>query len=263
MPRAPQLRIVANHAVGYDNVDVDAANRRGVLVANTPGVLTGATAELTMALVLDLLRRVERGRPARSLGTPWIWSPTFMLGTGLAGKTLGIVGLGRIGREVARLAEAFGMRVVYASRRASSGDALRAPGARRAARDGRRREPALPADAGDAPSDRCGGAALDAPRRDAGQHDPRSGRRRGSARRTPCSRARSRAPRSTSTSASPRFTRACSSSRTSCWRPTSATATAEAREAMGMLCVEALRAVLLEGRCPENALNPEIWGARV
>src|SRR4051812_32061594 len=107
------LRIVANFGVGYDSVDVAAATRRGILITNTPDVLTQATAELTLALMLALLRRVVEGDRRVRRGDEWALSPTFMLGEGLAGKTLGIVGLGRIGREVARLAEAFGMRVVH------------------------------------------------------------------------------------------------------------------------------------------------------
>jgi glyoxylate reductase len=112
----PQLRVVANHAVGIDNVDLDAAAARGVVVANTPDVLTLATAELTLTLLLSLVRRVTEGDRLVRRGEPWIWTPTFMLGAGLAGRTLGIVGFGRIGRETARLAEAFGMEVIHTSR---------------------------------------------------------------------------------------------------------------------------------------------------
>jgi len=112
----PRLRIVANHAVGYDNVDLDECTRRGVIVSNTPGVLTAATAELTVALILDLVRRVSEGDRLIRRREPWIWSPTFMLGATLEGRLLGIVGLGRIGSEVARVIEAFGMRVAYTSR---------------------------------------------------------------------------------------------------------------------------------------------------
>jgi glyoxylate reductase len=109
----PDLRVVANFGVGYDSVDVAEAKRRGIVVSNTPDVLTEATAELTIALLLALLRRVAEGdRLVRRRGE-WALAPTFMLGEGLAGKTLGIVGLGRIGREVATLAEAFGMRIVH------------------------------------------------------------------------------------------------------------------------------------------------------
>jgi glyoxylate reductase len=109
----PWLRVVAHFGVGYDSVDVKAATRRGIVVANTPDVLTEATAELTLALMLALLRRVVEGDRLVRCREAWAIAPTFMLGEGLAGKTLGIVGLGRIGREVARLAEAFGMRVVH------------------------------------------------------------------------------------------------------------------------------------------------------
>ena len=110
----PELRIAANFGVGYDSVDVEEANRRGIVVSNTPDVLTGATAELTIALLLALLRRVAEGDRLVRRRNDWALAPTFMLGEGLAGKTLGIVGLGRIGKEVARLAGGFGMRIVHA-----------------------------------------------------------------------------------------------------------------------------------------------------
>jgi glyoxylate reductase len=109
----PSLRIVANFGVGYDSVELAEATRRGIVVSNTPDVLTEATAELTIALMLALLRRVVEGDRLVRRRNEWALAPTFMLGEGLAGKTIGIVGLGRIGREVARLAEAFGMHVVH------------------------------------------------------------------------------------------------------------------------------------------------------
>ncbi len=116
----PTVRMVANYAVGYDNIDLEAARRRSVVVTNTPGVLTETTAELTLALILDAARRVSEGdRLARSGGFTGI-HPLFMLGMGLDGKTLGIYGLGRIGRAVARRARAFGMHIIYHNRHANS-----------------------------------------------------------------------------------------------------------------------------------------------
>jgi len=112
----PGLRVVANVAVGYDNVDVEACRRRGVVVTNTPGVLVDATADLAFALLLGVTRRVREGDALLRDRTPWTWSMSFMLGTGLQGRRLGVVGYGRIGQAVARRALAFGMSVAYAAR---------------------------------------------------------------------------------------------------------------------------------------------------
>src|SRR5438067_12398981 len=112
----PQLRVVANYAVGVDNVDLEACRRRGVVVSNTPDVLTGATAELTIALLLALTRRVAEGDRLIRRGEAWIWAPNLMLGRELRGLTLGLVGHGRIGQAVERLAVAHGMAVVHSSR---------------------------------------------------------------------------------------------------------------------------------------------------
>lgn len=113
----PSLDVVANHAVGHDNVDLAACARRGIVVTNTPDVLTDATADLTWGLILAASRRIAEGdRLVRAHG-PWEWSPTFMLGREVTGKTLGIVGLGRIGEAVARRAKGFSMRLLYHSRR--------------------------------------------------------------------------------------------------------------------------------------------------
>ncbi|HEX6206473.1 MAG TPA: D-glycerate dehydrogenase [Solirubrobacterales bacterium] len=115
----PQLRCVANVAVGYDNVDVAAAERHGVVVTNTPGVLDDATADLTMALILAATRRLVEGDRLVRSGQPWSWGMGFMLGNSLQGKRLGIVGLGGIGTRVAERARAFGMEIAYHSRHPS------------------------------------------------------------------------------------------------------------------------------------------------
>ncbi|HKH18137.1 MAG TPA: D-glycerate dehydrogenase [Solirubrobacteraceae bacterium] len=115
-----QLRVVANVAVGYDNVDLDAARRHGVTITNTPGVLTDATADLAIALMLAITRRLGEGERVIRSGEPWAWSIDFMLGRGLRGKTIGIVGYGAIGRATAARARAFGMQVVYTKRSAGA-----------------------------------------------------------------------------------------------------------------------------------------------
>lgn len=249
------LRVVANHAVGYDNVDLEAATQRGVVVANTPDVLTTATAELTLALVLDVARRVSEGDRLVRSSTSWEWSPTFMLGRGLHGRTLGIVGLGRIGSAVARLAVGFGMDVVYAhgegpyervelpellarshvvslhspltpethhligaaELRAMRPDAILVNTSRGPVVDEAALAEALA-------SGEIAGAGLDVYERE------------------------------------PEVTEALRSLPNVVLAPHLGSATEEARVAMGMLCVEALRVVLLEGRVPANALNPEVLG---
>jgi glyoxylate reductase len=113
----PRLRIVANYGVGYDDIDVAACAARGVAVTNTPGVLDAATADLTMALLLAARRRVAEGDAfvrAGKWGTEWV--ATELLGDEVSGATLGIVGLGRIGRAVARRARGFDMRILYTQR---------------------------------------------------------------------------------------------------------------------------------------------------
>lgn len=114
---APQLRVVANMAVGYDNVDVDACNERGVLVTNTPDVLTDATADLTWALLLAVARRIGEAERIARTGTWGGWRPGELLGVGLNGKVLGILGMGKIGAAVARRAVGFEMDVIYHNRR--------------------------------------------------------------------------------------------------------------------------------------------------
>jgi len=110
----PRLRIVANCAVGYDNIDLRACAERGVIVTNTPDVLTNATADLTWALILATARRLKEGMALAERGEWTGWHPQQLLGLELAESTLGIVGAGRIGGAVARRAVGFGMRVLYA-----------------------------------------------------------------------------------------------------------------------------------------------------
>jgi lactate dehydrogenase-like 2-hydroxyacid dehydrogenase len=126
----PGLRVLANVAVGYDNVDVAALAARNVLVTNTPGVLTDATADLTFGLLLALTRRLGEGERLLRAGTPWSFHLGFLLGAGLQGKTLGIVGLGQIGQAVARRALAFGLRIVYTGRSRAAEDVEESLGAR-------------------------------------------------------------------------------------------------------------------------------------
>jgi len=253
----PELRVVANFGVGYDSVDVEAATRRGIVVTNTPDVLTAATAELTMALVLALLRRVAEGDRLVRRREEWALGPTFMLGEGLEGKTLGIVGLGRIGREVARLGEAFGMRVVHtrgsgpyqemsleellAEADVVSIHARLLPETHHLiGRDELRlmkpeavlvnvaRGPIVDEEALVAAlrSWDIAGAALDVY-----EHEP---------------------------AVHPGLLELENVVLT----PHLGSATLAAREAMGMLCADALEAVLLENRLPGNAVNPEAWSGR-
>jgi glyoxylate reductase len=116
----PQLEVVANVAVGYDNVDVAACTERGVRFTNTPGVLTEATADLAFSLILSATRRLGEGERVIRRREGWSWSMFYLLGTSIQGKTLGVIGLGQIGAATARRAKAFGMDVIYSSR--SEGD---------------------------------------------------------------------------------------------------------------------------------------------
>jgi glyoxylate reductase len=252
----PNLRIVANFGVGYDTVDVEEATRRGIVVSNTPDVLTEATAELTIALLLALLRRVAEGDRLVRRHEEWALAPTFMLGEGLAGKTLGIVGLGRIGREVARLAEAFGMRVVHTrgsgpyqelplDRLLAEADvvSLHVPltpetrhlvGARELVL---MRQTAVLVNVSRGPvvdegalvealtAGRIAGAALDVYERE------------------------------------PEVSAGLLRLENVVLSPHLGSSTHAAREAMGMLCSEALEAVLLRDELPANAVNPEAWAA--
>ncbi|HZH25021.1 MAG TPA: D-glycerate dehydrogenase [Solirubrobacteraceae bacterium] len=118
-----RLRVVANVAVGHDNVDVKACRERGVVVTNTPGVLVDATADLAIGLLLAITRRLGEGERLIRSGAGWSWSIDFMLGRGLRGRTLGIVGYGAIGQAVAARARAFGLEILV-TRRSDGGVTL-------------------------------------------------------------------------------------------------------------------------------------------
>jgi glyoxylate reductase len=250
----PSLRIVANFGVGYDSADVAAATSRGIVVTNTPGVLTQATAELTVALMLALARRVAEGDRLVRRRDEWALAPTFMLGEGLGGKTLGIVGLGRIGSEVARLGEALGMRILHTrgtgpyeevsfERLLAESDVLSlhaplTPETRHligATEFAAMRPGALLVNASRGPlvdegalvealrRGEIGGAALDVYERE------------------------------------PDVDPGLLELENVVLTPHLGSSTVAAREAMGMLCADALEAVLLENRLPPNAVNPEAW----
>ena len=113
-----KLKLIANFGNGVDNIDVATALQRGITVTNTPGVLTEDTADMTMALILAVPRRLAEGAQVLTSDSAWTgWSPTWMLGHRIWGKRLGIVGMGRIGQAVARRAHAFGLKIHYHDRR--------------------------------------------------------------------------------------------------------------------------------------------------
>ncbi len=237
----PQLRVVANFAVGTDNIDFEAARARGIVIANTPDVLTAATAELAIGLLLSLQRRIAEGDRMLRRREPWGWSTSFMLGTGLQGLTLGVLGYGRIGREVGRLAEAHGMQVLPMRNleRIGEVDALTLhcplkPETRHlidAAALARMKPTAVLVNTSRGPvvdeaalveairRGTIAGAALDVYERE------------------------------------PEVTEALLSLENVVLTPHLGSATDATRDGMGRLCVEALRAVLLEGRDPANRVG--------
>ena len=242
---APLLRVVANYAVGVDNVDLAEARRRGIVVANTPDVLTGATAELAIALMLALLRRVVEGDRLVRGREPWVWAPTFMLGRGLAGLTLAVVGPGRIGREVGRLAGAFGMRVVYAGR----GELERALAEADVV--------SLHVPLTHETRHLIDAAALRAMKRSAVLvNTSRGAVVDEAALAAALQRAEIAGAALDVYEAEPDVTAELLGLDNVVLAPHLGSATHETREAMGMLCVEALRAVLLDGRVPPNAVSP-------
>jgi glyoxylate reductase len=118
MQAGDQLKLIANFGTGVDNIDVDTALARGITVTNTPGVLTEDTADMTMALILAVARRIIEGSQVIGADNSWQgWSPTWMLGHRIFGKRLGIIGMGRIGQAVARRAKSFGLQIHYHNRK--------------------------------------------------------------------------------------------------------------------------------------------------
>jgi len=122
----PQLKLIANFGVGFNHIDVKGARARGIAVTNTPGVLTDATADITMTLMLAVTRRALEGADVLRAGTFGGWNPTWMMGVGLRGRALGIVGMGRIGEAVAQRSRAFGMKIHYHNRKRAAPEVERA-----------------------------------------------------------------------------------------------------------------------------------------
>ena len=130
MDAAPNLKVISNYAVGYDNVDLGEATRRGIVVGNTPGVLTETTADMAFALLMASARRLAEGHEYILKGRWRTWSPMVLLGQDIHGATLGIIGLGRIGAEVAKRARGFNMRVLYHGPHRKSGQLEKELGAK-------------------------------------------------------------------------------------------------------------------------------------
>ncbi|SEG48209.1 glyoxylate reductase [Thalassococcus halodurans] len=113
----PQLKLIANYGAGVDHIDVDTARNRGIMVSNTPGVVTDDTADMVMALIMGVTRRIPEGMAVMQSGDWAGWAPTAFLGGRLSGRRLGILGMGRIGSAVAKRAQAFGMQIHYHNRK--------------------------------------------------------------------------------------------------------------------------------------------------
>jgi glyoxylate reductase len=236
--------VVANFGVGVDNIDLDATRARGIVVANTPDVLTRATAELAIALALALLRRIAEGDRLIRRREPWQPSPTFLLGEGLAGKTLGIVGHGRLGAETAELGRGLGMHVVTAGRGELLGRLL-------AAADVVSLHVPLTPDT----RHLIDAEALAAMRPTAVLVNTARGPVVDEAALVRALRAGEIAGAALDVyEAEPHVSEELLALENVVLTPHIGSATRETREAMGMLCVDALRAVLIEGRVPENAV---------
>jgi glyoxylate reductase len=240
----PQLRIVANYAVGIDNVDLDAARQRGVVVSNTPGVLTNATAEHAIALVLALLRRIGEGDRSLRRGDHWEWGPDYMVGESLEGKDVLVVGPGRIGRRVGELAQAHGARTKFAGRGDDLLDLLQAA-------DVVTLHCPLTAET----RHLVGAAALDAMKPTAVLVNTARGQVVDEAALVRALQAGSIAGAGLDVfEREPVVSEELLGMENVVLTPHIASATRETRFAMGILVVSALRAVLLEGRTPPNAV---------
>lgn len=112
-----QLKLITNYGSGFDHIDIEAAHKHGIIVTNTPGLLSEDSADMTLALILTVMRRFKEGSAALQSGDWTGWSPSSFLGTSIGGKTLAIIGMGRVGMAVARRANAFGMKVIYHNRK--------------------------------------------------------------------------------------------------------------------------------------------------
>ena len=263
LERAPRLRVVACPTVGYDHVDVAACRERGVVVTHTPDVLTEATAELTWALLLATVRRLPQAERSLRAGEFHGWGFWDYLGGDLSGRTLGIFGMGRIGRAVARRALGFGMRVRYTSRSPLPAEEERALGAERVEWEElletshvlSLHAPLTPetrhvVDAAALRRMRPGSWLVNTARgplvdEEALVEALREGRLAGAGLDV--------------YEREPDVAEGLLALANVVLAPHLGSATQETREAMGRLCVEALRAVLLEGRAPENALNPQAF----
>ncbi|HWQ74109.1 MAG TPA: D-glycerate dehydrogenase [Syntrophomonas sp.] len=115
----PQLKVVSNYAVGFNNIDIAAASKRGIAVTNTPGVVNNATADIAWALLFAVARRVAEGDRLIRTKEPWGWTPSFFQGRDIVGKTLGIVGAGRVGTTLAKRASGFEMKIIYSDSRSN------------------------------------------------------------------------------------------------------------------------------------------------
>ena len=262
LARAPQLRVVANCGAGYDHIDVAACTRRGIVVTNTPDVVSDSTADMAFALLLAVARRVVEGQChiCQGLWRKWEWG--LLWGTEVHHKTLGLYGFGQIGQAMARRARGFSMRVLYHARRRVAEDVerelqARVRGSRHPAAAVRLLEPSRPARAGDSSPDRRAGTRADetdgvldqyVPRTGGGREGPGASPARRDHRRRGTGRLRKEP------NLHPDLLRLPNVVLT----PHIGTATAETRLKMASLAAQNLLEAL-HGRRPPNVVNPEVY----